>query len=182
MWGCEGGCVECVQAHIITLAMGPRLRTLGVLAALLVLCTVAGARSTVFDDDEEESTARSDQHVATVLLEHAFGVRMSKRAPRASAACCCRRRLQCCVRPPAELRLPPAPTGRPAPSFPAIAGPLLKSVPPARARPVRGPPPVLAGGCIQSTGFADLHGAQAGDDQVQAASQRADRAEQALQR
>jgi hypothetical protein len=124
--------------------MDPRLRTLGVLAALLVLCTAAGARSTVFDDDEEEGAARSDQHVATVPLEHAFGVRMSPRAPRASAACSCCRRLQCCRRPPAELRLPYAPA-RPAPRSPArdwpfhppSHGPSAK-ICPAGARPTTG--------------------------------------------
>ena len=45
--------------------MDPRLRTLGVLAALVVLCSAAGARSTVFDV-EEDSTAQS------VVPERAF--------------------------------------------------------------------------------------------------------------
>ena len=44
-------------------------------AMLLVLLAVCQARSPVFDDDDEDSgSGRSDQHVATVSLEHLFGV------------------------------------------------------------------------------------------------------------
>ena len=125
--------------------MGLRLRTLGVLAVLLVLCRAAGARSTVFDDDEEEGTARSDQHVATVPLEHAFGVRMSL-----LAACCCCRRLQCAggrlrscgCHPRLRAGLRPRAGPRPLPLLPFHSpslGPFAEICP---ARPVRGPSPV----------------------------------------
>jgi len=120
--------------------MDPRLRTLGVLAALVVLCSAAGARSTVFDDEEEEGTARSDQHVATVPLEHAFGVRMSVLAPRAAVAAACSaagcrlRNCGCRTRLHGPHPAPPRGTG---PSIHHRMAPLLKSVP-----PVRGPPPV----------------------------------------
>ena len=44
--------------------------------ALALLLAVAAARSPVFDDDDEDSGGgRNDQHVATVPLEHSFGVR-----------------------------------------------------------------------------------------------------------
>jgi hypothetical protein len=44
------------------------------LAALLV--AAAAGRSPAFDDDDDDSgVGRNDQHVATVPLEHSFGVR-----------------------------------------------------------------------------------------------------------
>ena len=45
------------------------------IAVLLLLLAVCQARSPVFDDDDEDTgSGRSDQHVATVPLEHSFGV------------------------------------------------------------------------------------------------------------
>jgi hypothetical protein len=168
---------------------GRPLRTLAALAVLLALCTaVAGARSPVFDDDEEESSARSDQHVATVPLEHAFGVRMLP---------ACRAVLQL---PAARLPLPAGvgrgPRSRPILFTPAVGLPRdargrlfrARRRPPrltrarARAPGRRVAPAACAGGRIQSAGLADVHRAQARDDKVQAAGQRADRAEQVLQR
>jgi hypothetical protein len=52
------------------------------MGALAMLLAVAAARSPVFDDDEDESGGgRNDQHVATVPLEHSFGVRSIAPAP-----------------------------------------------------------------------------------------------------
>ena len=51
----------------------PRVLVTAVVA--LVLCIqLSDARAPVFDDDDDEfSGGRSDQHVATVPLEHSFG-------------------------------------------------------------------------------------------------------------
>lgn len=52
------------------------MRALVRVSSLMLLLAVAAARSPVFDDDDEDSgVGRNDQHVATVPLEHSFGVR-----------------------------------------------------------------------------------------------------------
>ena len=52
-----------------------KLRMLAATALLLALCQCGEGRSPVFDDDDEDGgVGRSDQHVASVPLEHSFGV------------------------------------------------------------------------------------------------------------